>query len=285
MRSVTVLLGLLTTAPKDSRRTIAPRAGWARRVFGLPRSYPARAGRSAACPPGAALPASSARGRSSSVTGSPSSLTPPCAISRRASEVDATPSDETSSAGRCTGSPSGSETSSTSSGASRWRTTRVKCASAVLGGRLAVRARHDPPRESELRRHRLAGGRVGLLGDEPPPVGEHLVGDPHRPAEHLLRRRGQRDVVADRRAHLLAVPRKQERGRQHDLRLEAVLRHHLAAGEQVVELVGAAELDVGLDRHRVVGLHQRIEQLRDRDRLVRRPSAWRSRRARGAARP
>ena len=45
--------------------------------------------------------------------------------------------------------------------------------------------------------------------------------------------------------------------------------HHLAAGEQVVELVGAAELDVGLDGDRVVGLHQRIEQLGDRDRLPR----------------
>ena len=54
--------------------------------------------------------------------------------------------------------------------------------------------------------------------------------------------------------------------------------------EQVVELVGAAELDVGLDRDRVVGLHQRVEQLRDRDRLVRARSAWRSRRARGSAR-
>ena len=45
--------------------------------------------------------------------------------------------------------------------------------------------------------------------------------------------------------------------------------HHVASGEQVVELVGAADLDVGLDRDGVVGLHQRIEKLRDRDRLVR----------------
>ena len=40
----------------------------------------------------------------------------------------------------------------------------------------------------------------------------------------------------------------------------------VAAREQVVELVGAAELDVGLDRDRVVGLHQRVEELGDRDR-------------------
>ena len=59
------------------------------------------------------------------------------------------------------------------------------------------------------------------------------------------------------------------RRRQNHLRLEAVGRHDLAAREQVVELVGAAELDVGLDRHRVVGLHQRVEELGDGDRLVR----------------
>ena len=36
-------------------------------------------------------PASAARGRSSSAAGSPFSLTPPCSISRRASEVESTP--------------------------------------------------------------------------------------------------------------------------------------------------------------------------------------------------
>ena len=58
-----------------------------------------------------------------------------------------------------------------------------------------------------------------------------------------------------------------------DLRLEAVGLHDLAPGEQVVELVGAAELDVRLDRDRVVGLHERVEKLRDRDRLAARRSA------------
>ena len=61
----------------------------------------------------------------------------------------------------------------------------------------------------------------------------------------------------------------EERRRQHHLRLEPVVRHHLAPGQQVVELVGPAELDVGLDRDRVVRLHQRIEELRDGDRLAR----------------
>ena len=58
----------------------------------------------------------------------------------------------------------------------------------------------------------------------------------------------------------------EERSRERDLRLEPVGLHHVAAGEQVVELVGAAELDVRLDGDRVVGLHEGIEELRHRDR-------------------
>ena len=74
-------------------------------------------------------------------------------------------------------------------------------------------------------------------------------------------------LLPTRRAHLRPVPREQERRREHDLRLEAVRLHHRAPGEQVVELVGAAELDVRLDRDRVVRLHERVEQLGDRDRV------------------
>ena len=109
------------------------------------------------------------------------------------------------SRGRCTGSPGGSV------GLRRRRPgpPLADDAGEVLLGRrrrlLAVRARDDQPRELELRLHRLAG-RHRLLGDEPPPVLEHRVRDPHRPAELLVGRRGKRDVVADRRAHLLAVP-------------------------------------------------------------------------------
>src|SRR5204862_2449977 len=39
-------------------------------------------------------------------------------------------------------------------------------------------------------------------------------------------------------------------------------------GEEVVELVGPADLDVRFDRDRVVRLHERIEELGDGDRLV-----------------
>ena len=54
-----------------------------------------------------------------------------------------------------------------------------------------------------------------------------------------------------------------------DLRLEPVGLHDLPAREQVVELVGAPELDVRLDGDRVVRLHQRVEELGDGDRRLR----------------
>ena len=44
--------------------------------------------------------------------------------------------------------------------------------------------------------------------------------------------------------------------------------HHVPPHEQVVELVGAADLDVGLDRDGVVALGERVEELRDRDRVA-----------------
>ena len=62
--------------------------------------------------------------------------------------------------------------------------------------------------------------------------------------------------------------RDQQRRREDDLRREPVRLHHLATGEQVVELVGSAELDVGLDRNGVVRLHERIQELGDGDRLA-----------------
>jgi hypothetical protein len=57
-----------------------------------------------------------------------------------------------------------------------------------------------------------------------------------------------------------SVPFEDGRG-HHDLRLLAVARHQVAADEEVEELVGAAELDVVLQRDRVVGLEQRVEEL------------------------
>ena len=63
-------------------------------------------------------------------------------------------------------------------------------------------------------------------------------------------------------------PTDEQRVRDDDLRLEPVVRHDVAPGEEVVQLVGASDLDVRLDRHRVVRLHRRVQQLGQRDRLA-----------------
>ena len=76
-------------------------------------------------------------------------------------------------------------------------------------------------------------------------------------------------MPSDLRHLLHAVEAFEQRHGQHDLRRLAVVFLQAAAHQQVELLVGAAELDVGLQRHRVVALHQRIQELVDRDRLLR----------------
>ncbi len=95
-----------------------------------------------------------------------------------------------------------------------------------------------------------------------------LVGDRHQLAEHLVGRLGDADVVVERLRHLVdAVQPFEQRQRQDALRLLTVVALQLAADEQVEFLVGAAQLDVGLERDRVVALRERIEEFVDRDRL------------------
>ena len=92
------------------------------------------------------------------------------------------------------------------------------------------------------------------------------VGNTHDLAEHLGRRICQPDVVAIGLAHLArAVGALQQRQRERDLRLHALFLHQLAAGQQIEQLVVAAQLDVGFDHHRVVGLHDGVEELVQRD--------------------
>ena len=203
-------------------------------ILATPR--PLSSGRSGAFPLEQAPPRGSARGTSTSETTSPFTRTPPWAMSLRASLVEPIPSDSASSAGRWTGSPSGSGTSGTSSGAWRSRTTRVKCSSAALAASSPCDRGDDEPCKGELRLERVAVRRR-LFQHELVPLRQLIVGDPHRPPELLLGRHRQRDVVAERRGHLLAVPAQQKRRGQDDLRLEAVRLHDLAPCEQVVELV------------------------------------------------
>ncbi len=65
---------------------------------------------------------------------------------------------------------------------------------------------------------------------------------------------------------MLAVGADQDRHGQDRLRLLAVGGLDVAAEEQVELLVGPPQLDVGLDRDRVVALQQRVEQLERGDR-------------------
>ena len=125
---------------------------------------------------------------------------------------------------------------------------------------------HAPSATSRLERVDLRRPRVGQQQVVAP---HQLVADRHQLAEHLVRRLGDADVVAEALRHLLdAVEPLEQRRRHHDLRLEPVGRHDVAADVEIEQLIGAAELDVGLEEHRVVGLRERIEELVHGDRLA-----------------
>jgi hypothetical protein len=82
-----------------------------------------------------------------------------------------------------------------------------------------------------------------------------LVRDRHELAEHLTCRFGDPDVVAEALRHLLdPVQPLEQRRRHHHLRLEIERRHDVASDIEVEELIGAAELHVGVEEHRVVRL-------------------------------
>ena len=96
-----------------------------------------------------------------------------------------------------------------------------------------------------------------------------LVGNGHDLAEHISRLVGDADVVAIALRHLLhAIGALEQRQRQAHLGLHAHFFHELAASQQVEQLVGTAELDVGFDDDRVVSLHDRVEELMHGDGLV-----------------
>ena len=111
------------------------------------------------------------------------------------------------------------------------------------------------------------GAQLGLgVGQEVDPARQQGVGDRHGLAVHLLGRLGNADRVVERLGHLLAAigPLEQREG-QHDLGRLPVGALDLAGEQQVEGLIGAADLDVGLERHGVVALDQGKEELVDRD--------------------
>src|SRR5438105_5360009 len=94
------------------------------------------------------------------------------------------------------------------------------------------------------------------------------VGDRHEFAEHFVRRLGYADGVVERLRHLVdTVEALEQRQRQDALRFLSVVPLQLAADQQVEFLVGAAKLDIGLQRDRIVALGQRVQELVNGDRL------------------
>ena len=80
---------------------------------------------------------------------------------------------------------------------------------------------------------------------------------------------GEADVVAVALRHLLHAVSALEQGqREAHLRLHSHLLHELATRQQVEQLVGAAQLDIGFDDDRVVGLHERVEEFVQADGLA-----------------
>ena len=93
-----------------------------------------------------------------------------------------------------------------------------------------------------------------------------FIGNRHYLAEHIIRSIGKADVVAVALGHLLnAIGALQQRKRQAHLGLHAHLFHKLTASKQVEQLVGAAQLNICLDNHRVICLHDGIQELVEAD--------------------
>ena len=106
-------------------------------------------------------------------------------------------------------------------------------------------------------------------GRQPQVLADQAVGDPHQLAEHLVGSLRDAHVVAERLAHLLdAVEALEERHGHGDLRGLIPRALELPPHEQVEELIGPPQLDVGLHRDRVVALQERVHELHDRDRTA-----------------
>lgn len=112
------------------------------------------------------------------------------------------------------------------------------------------------------------GGEAGFVGVGQQFVveGDDAVGERHNFAEHIAGRVLDGDVVAERLAHPAdAVGAGKDGHSEDDLRALPDLLLQLAPDEEVEELVGSAELDVGLDGDGVVGLEEGVEHFGDGD--------------------
>ena len=77
------------------------------------------------------------------------------------------------------------------------------------------------------------------------------------------------NVVAEALGHLVdAVRADQQRHCEHDLGLQSILLHKVAADEQIEYLIVATKFDICFQGDRVVGLNERIEEFVEADRLI-----------------
>jgi hypothetical protein len=143
----------------------------------------------------------------------------------------------------------------------------VELALGVHGGLRAPKALHERPGKRALG---IAGTELGWRlrpEQQRVPRLERGIRDAERLAVDLVRGLGDADVIAERLRHPpLAVGSGEDRHRHHRLLRHAKSALDVAPQEQVELLVGAAQLDVGADRHRVVSLHERVQKLEHRDR-------------------
>jgi len=116
-----------------------------------------------------------------------------------------------------------------------------------MPGVLVMEACDQPAGDRRLGVARI-GGELVALKEQLRVARCHAVGDRHHLAVDLVRRLGDPDVVAQRLAHLVdPVEPFQEWEDGHVLGRLVVGPHDVAPVEQVEELVGAADLDVGVD--------------------------------------
>jgi hypothetical protein len=99
-------------------------------------------------------------------------------------------------------------------------------------------------------------------GEQLEVVPHQRVADRQQLGEHAVGGIGDADEVALALGHLLDAVQTHQQGHGQDaLRLLAVFGLQRAADQQVELLIGAAEFEIGLQRHRVVALHQRVKHL------------------------
>ena len=101
-----------------------------------------------------------------------------------------------------------------------------------------------------------------LEGQQGVPVPHQIVRDRQHLGKHGVGVFGDADVVVLGLGHLVhSVQTYQQRHCEHTLLRLTIFRLQMATHHQVELLVGAAHFQIGLERHRVIALQQRVQKL------------------------